>query len=1200
MRLQLLLTALVGACRVQAAAVFAHFMVGNTAEYSDDTWRTDIRLAKEAHIDAFALNMAHGESVNEASLEKAFRAAGNEGFKLFFSFDYAGRGPWPKDTVVAYLKKYASRAEYFKHSDGKPLVSTFEGPGNAQDWIDIKKQVSCFFIPDWSSEGAEPALALAGGVADGLFNWAAWPWGAQDMDTYVDASYVHYLNKKPYMMPVSPWFYTNMPGYNKNWMWRGDDMWHNRWIQVVYNQPEYVQIISWNDYGESHHIGPLYDHAMEAFEVGKAPFNYATGRPHDGWRLTLPFWIDYYKTGKATVTQEGLVTWYRTSPSGACSNGGTVGNTASQLQLEFPPEQIMQDKLFFSAVLAAEAEVTVTVGGKVFYPTWSSTPDGGVGVYHGSVDVRGVTGDVSARLWRRGRAFAEIAGAAISAASCHNGLTNWNPWVGSATSRDPVSATTPRSRGEQGCIKGTGAPGFKELCEFNCQYDYCPVSSCLCQAVGAPRPKPAELQKSGYPAAGRSENYSGLCSNACNLGFCPPAYCSPTVQPLIVPTVSEFLPPACQKGVARAEYPGLGGLCSYACNFGFCPIHVCQCTVQGALTRPPPQKPGVTGKPSGGVNDENLCNFACSRGYCPDNCVLGSSDPAPDPADECRPSDNTFKAETMRTGSHYPWYLLDAESTSAKEYQYITIVNLTPYRFKYLKDSSNFHQIRADFDDIPPGHARQCVMEYAVSGASRVDDKGEAYYEVVGTARRFNIKARTHIPHQYPRRTIVDLDGWGLGAREYEDPDTQASVTFVITGSESYGYHHSMTWGSSDDNWMSSIRDSIKDRKLKHVVMPGTHDSGMSKIGKYKWGGTEANTRTQGGGIYTQLRAGARYFDLRPATVPADGGFHLFHVVDWDALVVLGASGVTLNEVVDDVNKFTSESPGEVIIFWLGNIAQYIGPSKGGHPINKEQTNELFAMLEKINNRCPDLGSSPKFGDRKMGEFMSKNNGRGCVLIMVDHVVAEGVAGDKTTEGIYRARNHLDFDNNWVEARSVEEVIGKQVEYFTKTNRRRINDNTGDVLTIAQFQLTPELTTSDRYGLEAIAVLPTNPALYYGAVPAMTPYYYPSVFMQDYFGVRLPKAHDWDSLGAEARVLALGLNLYMASENCEVSPGRNPLFKKSSKRRPAPWNGIIFANGTVMNTRPAHYDPWRNPVLRAGTVFGNGTVLTRNITNPFH
>ena len=40
------------------------------------------------------------------------------------------------------------------------------------------------------------------------------------MTTFVDASYMQTLNtsEKPYMMPVSPWFYTNLPGYDKNWL----------------------------------------------------------------------------------------------------------------------------------------------------------------------------------------------------------------------------------------------------------------------------------------------------------------------------------------------------------------------------------------------------------------------------------------------------------------------------------------------------------------------------------------------------------------------------------------------------------------------------------------------------------------------------------------------------------------------------------------------------------------------------------------------------------------------------------------------------------------------------------------------------------------------------------------------------------------------------------------------------------------------
>lgn len=92
---------------------------------------------------------------------------------------------------------------YYLHQ-GQYLVSTFEGPDQAEDWIGIKQKHD-IFIPDWSSIGAKPALQLGGGVADGLFSWAAWPWGPHNMDTYTDASYFQYLNDsgtKPYRMAV--------------------------------------------------------------------------------------------------------------------------------------------------------------------------------------------------------------------------------------------------------------------------------------------------------------------------------------------------------------------------------------------------------------------------------------------------------------------------------------------------------------------------------------------------------------------------------------------------------------------------------------------------------------------------------------------------------------------------------------------------------------------------------------------------------------------------------------------------------------------------------------------------------------------------------------------------------------------------------------------------------------------------------------
>jgi hypothetical protein len=134
--------------------------------------------------------------------------------------------------VINFISKHSGSAAYFK-VNGQPLVSTFEGPAQADDWIIIKSQTNCFFLPDWSSAGAKAALSLSAGVVDGLLSWAAWPWGNLDMNTYVDASYLDYLhvfsfsNPLEYLMPVSPWFYTNLPGYHKNWLWKGEYVTHS-------------------------------------------------------------------------------------------------------------------------------------------------------------------------------------------------------------------------------------------------------------------------------------------------------------------------------------------------------------------------------------------------------------------------------------------------------------------------------------------------------------------------------------------------------------------------------------------------------------------------------------------------------------------------------------------------------------------------------------------------------------------------------------------------------------------------------------------------------------------------------------------------------------------------------------------------------------------------------------------------------------
>ncbi|KAH6842747.1 mutanase [Chaetomium sp. MPI-CAGE-AT-0009] len=632
MKLASILAALVAPCHVAARAVFAHFMVGNTASFEVSDWISNMNLAKDAHIDAFALNIAYAWPQNNQALDMAFQAATSTGFRLFFSFDYAGNGPWPANEVMDLIRKYGSHSAYFQHLN-KPFVSTFEGPAQAADWITIKQTTPCFFMPDWSSLGAGPASTAAGGVADGLFSWAAWPYGANNMTTYVDASYLQALGSKPYMMPVSPWFYTNLPGYNKNWAWRGDHLWYDRWQQVLYLQPEFVQIISWNDFGESHYIGPLDDRQYEAFDIGHAPFNYVEDMPHDGWRIHLPWLIDTYKDLNPAVGTESAAMWFRKSPGASCRDGGTTGNTATQLQLEYPPKDIFQDKIFIAALLSEPASLMLGDKGGTYgsVEEWDYVPPGGVGIYRHSIDMADVMkfysrGNFTLYISRGEDQWFIVAWTPlIVKETCYMGFTNWNPIVTAAyaSPSHPVKSEKAMRLSDQQCVEGFGATyfgNFDDLCRLTCKYGYCPPSACVCTKMGEPGHIPETSSGAvGYPANG-DMNYDGLCKFACNRLWTCPKECTLSPQPVYIPDNSPFSNPACRAGVAKPEFEDYyGGLCSYACNWGFCPMAVCTCTDLGYLNIPPPiTGPGAESK---GPDDAGLCNFACSRGYCPQPCI---------------------------------------------------------------------------------------------------------------------------------------------------------------------------------------------------------------------------------------------------------------------------------------------------------------------------------------------------------------------------------------------------------------------------------------------------------------------------------------------------------------------------------------------------------------------------------------------------
>ncbi|XXG95278.1 hypothetical protein Hte_001539 [Hypoxylon texense] len=335
--------------------VFAHYMVGLTSGQSQDQWQTDITQAKSAGIDGFALNVGSADSWNAQQLQLAYDTAASNGFSLFLSFDMAASS-WSVDQVVQLVNQYKDSGSQLK-VNGKPFVSTFEGPAWADNWASVRSQTGdIFLVPDWSSLGA----AGVGGKLtqiDGAFNWGAWPNANEyTINDGNDVAYKSTLQGKAYMMGVSPYFYTDLPQYSKNWYSSSDSLWYDRWKQVLDILPEYIEIITWNDYGESSYINdPI------AAQIVSGAETYVNGFAHSAFRFVLPYFISAYKAGTADVSlpSGGAVAWYRTTPASVCGDGGTVwgqGGSASAAGGT-------KDVISVIALSDSPKDITVSIGG---------------------------------------------------------------------------------------------------------------------------------------------------------------------------------------------------------------------------------------------------------------------------------------------------------------------------------------------------------------------------------------------------------------------------------------------------------------------------------------------------------------------------------------------------------------------------------------------------------------------------------------------------------------------------------------------------------------------------------------------------------------------------------------------------------------------------------------------------------------------
>ncbi|RWA15045.1 hypothetical protein EKO27_g19 [Xylaria grammica] len=359
----------------EAKLVFAHYLVGGI-DASTDHAQQDIEQAAAAGFDAFALNIGRpAEDWLISAVNQLFDYADTrDDFKLFFSFDFYQTDDI--NTHATLYTQFADRSSYLHYGDDDlPVVSSYSGGGIGVDaWKNFKTANNVYLIPNPEADGtyySEPQTFFEnwGDVVDGVFSWETnWPEVSDTPGANVSSSRDEAVKKaadaagKTYVMGLSSLQYKHCCG--DSWYRNGETTLLERMNQILQLSPEFTEVITWNDAGESHYVGPSWPETVteEILQYGDTD-----AIPHSGWQPLISSFIDAFKDGasdtSAMVPSGGAsfagALWYRGVLKSCVDNGGDGtprGNGGAR------------DTLVYAVVLPAGSQgfqVRVSSGGEV-------------------------------------------------------------------------------------------------------------------------------------------------------------------------------------------------------------------------------------------------------------------------------------------------------------------------------------------------------------------------------------------------------------------------------------------------------------------------------------------------------------------------------------------------------------------------------------------------------------------------------------------------------------------------------------------------------------------------------------------------------------------------------------------------------------------------------------------------------------------
>jgi len=268
-------------------------------------------------------------------------------------------------------------------------------------------------------------------VIDGFFSWNAWPGPTENAATLqgVDNTYMSARNGKQYMAPISPYFFAHMP--NKNYLYKTETLYYDRWLTLLQTQPDFIEIITWNDWGESHYIGHIDPNSNDLPTDSQA---YVYGFTHEAFQDVIPAFISAYKNGHTTpdITTDVVIYWHRSNfVDGVNCNDG-IGTPAIENRNVTPSgyaiDQVIGNNLFVFALLTSQAEVAV-VNQADTSNAWTYTFPAGPNILTNFIITS--AGWFTVTLSRNGNTIASATDAVGIASS--GGTCNYNAYVNRVT-----------------------------------------------------------------------------------------------------------------------------------------------------------------------------------------------------------------------------------------------------------------------------------------------------------------------------------------------------------------------------------------------------------------------------------------------------------------------------------------------------------------------------------------------------------------------------------------------------------------------------------------------------------------------------------------------------------------------------------------------------------------------------------------------